>query len=283
HKHAVSAVAFFKDGRRVVTGSWDRTVQIWDVEERALVGRPLLGHIDFVYSIAISPDDRRIASGGQDKAIIIWDVDSQQRRRRLVRHIGEIWSLCFSPDGKKLASGSHDKRVIIWDAETGVVLSILKGSDSPVFRVAFSPYGPKLASGTQCKIQVWNTDNAQAEPPILDIDAHKDWVHIVWSPDGQQIVSASEDKTVKFWDSLDGTQISGPYTHHTNDINSLAISSDGSFIATASDDKTVCLWSIKQMDQPLKLEHTALVFCVAFSRSGELLATGDSSGNLQLW
>ncbi|KAG2368276.1 hypothetical protein BDR07DRAFT_1391630, partial [Suillus spraguei] len=164
---------------------------------------------------------------------------------------------------------------------TGVVLSILKGSESPVFRVAFSPYGPKLASGTQSKIQVWNTDNPKL--PILDINAHNDWVHIAWSPDGQQIVSASEDKTVKFWDSLNGTLIGGPWTGHTNDINSLAISSDGSFIATASDDKTVCLWSIKQMAQPLKLEHTALVFCVAFSHSGEWLATGDSSGNLQLW
>ncbi|KAG2033023.1 WD40-repeat-containing domain protein [Suillus americanus] len=71
---------------------------------------------------------------------------------------------------------------------------------------------------------------------------------------------------------------------HTNDINSLAISSDGSFIATTSHDKTLRLWdteSCQQIGQPL--EHTTSVYSVAISPSGELLMDGDFHGNLQLW
>jgi hypothetical protein len=106
----------------------------------------------------------------------------------------------------------------------------------------------------------------------------------MWLPDGQQLVSASEDKTVKFWDPSNGTQIGQTCTGHTNDITSLAISSDGSFIATASDDTTVRLWSVKSYEQIGKpLKHTTYVNCVAISPSGELLASGDFHGNLQLW
>ncbi|KAG1814086.1 hypothetical protein EV424DRAFT_1326288 [Suillus variegatus] len=151
-----------------------------------------------------------------------------------------------------------------------------------VLCVAFSPDGLKLASGTLRNILVWDTHNAKL---LFDIGAHEDWVNsIVWSPDGQQLVSASRDKTIKFWDSANGTQIGQPCTGHTCNIRSLAISSDGSFIATASDDYTVRLWNTKSRQQIGRaLKHTTYVFCVAISPSGELLASGDSDGNLQLW
>jgi WD40 repeat protein len=283
HTKAVSAVAFFKDDQRVVTGSWDRTLQIWDVKKRTLVGGPFEGHSDDVISVAVSPDDKRIASGGDDGVIIIWDVDSKQMvLKPLEEHTDRVRSVCFSPDGKRLASGSYDERVIVWDAETGVVLSKFQGNLGGVCCVAFSPDGLKLASGGYCTVRVWYTDNAEL---LFDIDAHHHYVRsVVWTPDGQQLVSASADTTVKFWDSSNGDQIGQPCTGHTSYIRSLAISSDGSFIATASYDMTVRLWSTesyRQIGHPL--EHTARVYCVAISLSGELLASGDCDGNLQLW
>ncbi|KAG1821952.1 WD40-repeat-containing domain protein [Suillus subaureus] len=284
HAKAVSAVAFFKDGRRVVTASKDKTLRIWNVEKIELVGGPFEGHSDYVDSVAVSPDDRQIASGGGDGVIIIWDVDSKQKVL-VVRHEDRVKSLCFSPDGKRLASGSLDGTVIIWDAKTGTVLSTLvqgPGHPSSVFCVAFSPDGLKLASGTRRYIRVWSTDNADL---LFDIDAHDDWVqNVVWSPDGQQLVSASHDTTIKFWDSSNGTQIGQPCTSHNSSIASLAISSDGFFIAIASHNNTVQMWSTKSHQQiGQALEHTALVIFVAISPNGELLASGDSAGNLQLW
>ncbi|KAG1821954.1 WD40-repeat-containing domain protein [Suillus subaureus] len=285
HTKKVLAVAFFKDGRRIVTASEDKTLRIWDVEKGALVGGPFEGHSDCVISVAVSPDDRRIASGGRDRAMIIWDVDSKQMLfDPLVKHTDWVESVCFSPDGKRLASGSHDRRVIIWDAETGAVLSTpwVQGWNRWLYCVAFSPDGLKLASGGYGTVWVWRTSNAQL---LLTINTHQDFIQsVVWTPDGKQLVSASHDKTIKFWNSSDGIQIGQPCTGHTSSIKSLAISFDGSFIATASDQKTVQLWSTKshkQIGKPLK--HTARVCCVAISPNGELLVSGDWEGNVQLW
>ncbi|KAG2148638.1 WD40-repeat-containing domain protein [Suillus bovinus] len=281
---AVLAVAFFKDGQRIVTASMDETLQIWDVEKSVVVGEPFEGHSGYVNSVTVSPDDRRIASGGADGAITIWDVDSKQKvLGPLVKHTSWVSSVCFSPDGKRIASGSWDATVIIWDAETGVVL--IKFANDPqdwVYSVAFSPDGLKLAHGTWHNIWIWSIDGAKL---LLKIHAHQDVVRsVVWSPDGQQLVSASDDKIIKFWNCSNGLQIGQPCTGHTHKIYSLAISSDSSFISTASHDKTVRLWSTtshKQIGQAL--EHTAPAFCVAISPGGELLASGDFSGNPQLW
>lgn len=142
----------------------------------------------------------------------------------------------------------------------------------------------KLASGSWDKILVWRTDNTEL---ILTINGHTSLVRsVAWSPDGQQLISASKDKTVKFWDSCTGRQIGQPCTGHTGHITSHAISYDGSFIATASesDDKTVRLWNTRtrqQVGQALK--HTNWVYCVAISPDGELLGSSGVDGVIYLW
>jgi WD40 repeat protein len=96
HTKRVWAVAFFKDGRRIVTPSKNKTLQIWDVETRTLVGDPFEGHSDHVYSVAVSPDDRRFASGGETGVIIIWDVDRKQMLFKLEKHKKNTFRRCVS-------------------------------------------------------------------------------------------------------------------------------------------------------------------------------------------
>jgi WD40 repeat protein len=105
----------------------------------------------------------------------------------------------------------------------------------------------------------------------------------VWLPDGQQLVSASCDRTIKFWNSLDGSQIGKPCIGHADSIFSLAVSSDGSFIATASDDKTVRLWSTETYRQiGQSLEHPARVPFVVICPNMELLVSANGEKVL-LW
>ena len=133
-------------------------------------------------------------------------------------------------------------------------------------------------------IRVWRTEPNNTEL-LLQIDAHQDCVaSVVWSPDGQQLLSASYDKTAKFWDSSTGLQIGQPCTGHTRNIFHVAISVDGSFIATASHDKTVRLWSTETHKQIGRaLEHSDRVVCLAISPNGALLINGGEDGKVRLW
>ena len=63
HTDSVSSVAFSPDGRHIVSGSFDKTIRVWDVQTGGQVGNPLQGHTSSVNSVAFSPDGRHIVSG----------------------------------------------------------------------------------------------------------------------------------------------------------------------------------------------------------------------------
>ena len=78
HKEPVSSFAFSPDGKTVATGSWDKTIKLWDAgsgQERAT----LKGHTDFVNFVAFSPDGKTLASGSDDGTIKLWDVPPPPR------------------------------------------------------------------------------------------------------------------------------------------------------------------------------------------------------------
>ena len=62
---------FSSDGRRVVTGSWDRTARVWDAESRKTIAI-LAGHTDRVNSAAFSPNALRVVTASSDKTARIW-------------------------------------------------------------------------------------------------------------------------------------------------------------------------------------------------------------------
>ena len=78
HSNWVRSVAFSPDGARIVSGSGDYTIRIWDVETRKMVGEPLVGHSNRVWSVAFSPDGKRIVSGSWDCTIWMWDLELKQ-------------------------------------------------------------------------------------------------------------------------------------------------------------------------------------------------------------
>ena len=69
HTHWIRIVAFSPDGRYIVSGSNDKTIQLWDAQTGSQVGNPLQGHTDSVHSVAFSPDGRHIVSGSSDWTI----------------------------------------------------------------------------------------------------------------------------------------------------------------------------------------------------------------------
>lgn len=118
HTGTITAVAYCPEGKRIVTGSRDRTLKVWG----AATGKELLslkGHTRGVTSVACSPDGRHIASASGERMmageVIVWDAETGDEIDRIKAHDDCIHSVAFSPDGRSIASGGADKVLRVWD------------------------------------------------------------------------------------------------------------------------------------------------------------------------
>jgi WD40 repeat protein len=158
--NSVVSVAFSPDGTRIVSGSDDETVRVWDTVSGAEALPPLRGHENGVTSVAFSPDGTRIVSGSDDKTVRVWDtVSGAEALSPLRGHKNWVISVAFSPDGTRIVSGSHDNTVRVWDTVSGAeALPPLRGHESGVNSVTFSPDGTRIISRSYDNIVcVWDT------------------------------------------------------------------------------------------------------------------------------
>jgi WD40 repeat protein len=107
HTGSVSSVAVSSSGSRIVSGSHDHTVRIWD----AISGAPqhnLEGHRNLVRSVTFSSDGLRVVSGSDDRNVRIWDATTGVVLHTLEGHTDGVLSVDISSNGLRIVSGSFD-------------------------------------------------------------------------------------------------------------------------------------------------------------------------------
>jgi RNA polymerase sigma factor (sigma-70 family) len=242
HTGSVHAVAFSPNGRKLATGSQDRTVRLWDVTSRKELAT-LRGHTVGVLAVAFSPDGETIASAGLDRTIRLWNAASGQERTYLLGHRLPITALAYSPDGSILASAGQDGTVRLWNPRSGRELAVLKGHTDVVSSLAFSRDGKRLVTGSwDHTIRLWDV-NSRTE--LATLTGHTDRVRCVgFSPDGNMILSGGQDRSLRLW-SLGRGLTSLILVRHTDSVNCLSCASATMRLATGSADKTVNIWQFE--------------------------------------
>ena len=107
--------------------------------------------------------------------------------------------------------------------------------------------------------------------------------NVSYSPDGQTLASASEDKTVRLWDAKSGQELR-VFKGHTNTVRSVSFSPDSPTLASAGNDKTVRVWDVKTGKELRVLKgHTSVVYSVCYSPDGQTLASASEDKTVRLW
>ncbi|KAI9727364.1 MAG: hypothetical protein M1834_008435 [Cirrosporium novae-zelandiae] len=273
HSRTIRTIAFSPDGSRLVSGSWDCAVRVWDVSTGRL-DYILDGHLDWVSTVAFSINGK-LASGSRDNTVRIWDIATGQIDHILEGHSDEIQVVTFS--GIKLASGSKDGTVRIWDTITGRADHIFKDFTSHG-TVNISPDGSKLVYGNDSdQIKLWNVTTGQVARTFEDVSEN-----IAFSFDGSKLASGSEDHTLRIWDIATG-HLDHILVGHSECIIIPIFSPDGKTLISHSEDNTIRIWDIatEQANHIFKID-VHFNQCITLSPNGMQLAFSSESTFMQI-
>jgi WD40 repeat protein len=280
HLDGVSSVTFDPLGTTLASGSYDRTVKLWNVAS----GQPLhtLGHPESVMSVAFHPLGRTLASGSHDKTVRLWDVATGAPVLTLEGHRETVNCVAFDSPSGTIASGSHDGTVKLWGVESGQLLHTLEGHRGPVMSVAFDGPGRMLASGSQDHtVKLWDVASGRW---LRTLEGQSNTVtSVAFDPLGSTLATGSHDQTVKVWDVASG-QLVHTLDGHLDLVTSVAFDPRGHTLASASGDYTAKLWDVTsgRLVRTLDGNHE-LVTSVAFDPQGHALASASSDQTVKLW
>jgi len=238
---AVASARFSPNGKRIVTGSWDNSAKIWNVE----TGRAelkLIGHGGYVNSAEFSPDPdgNLILTASDDKTARIWDAKTGLLVRKFIGHQDRVTAATFSSDGRYVLTASGDKTARVWDAKTAKQLHVYKGHQWGLLSAAFSKDGSRIITGSADNTaRIWDVQTEQLHATLAGHTAAVG--SVAFSPDGLRAITGSQDDTAKIWDADKGKEVL-TLKGHTQEVTSVSFSGDGAYVLTASRDGTAMIW-----------------------------------------
>lgn len=233
------------------------------IERRMLPRQPqthsLPGHAATITCLAIHPTFTICASGSEDSTIKIWDHESGEYQKTLKGHTNTVRSVAFTPTGKYLASASSDLSIKLWDVVNYTCVRTLRAHDHTISAVQFIPasleYMAKNRKTINTGIKTASGENTQT---LTGIDAS--------SAGASFLVSASRDKTIKFWDIETGF-VAHTISDSQDWVRCLAVrQSDGEVIAAAGNELSISIYKTTGTRNKIAslIGHEHVIECLSF-------------------
>ncbi len=321
HGQYVHSVAYSPDGRYIASGSSNKTIKIHSAADGKVLAT-LPGHRDGVLSVCFSPDGRQLLSGSYDNTARLWDLATRRMLQEFKGHNWWVWAAEFSPDAKRIVTAGQDGRAVVWQKQEVTEqpsaspqppapspqphyarLTEFNGHGGAVYSARFSPDGTLVCTGGyDNRVMIWNPDEVQpvdigrrlegAADPRADhmiLSGHDGPVRAVaFSPNGQLVISGSEDNTIRVWDVATGEGVKA-LRGHGSPVRACAFAPDGQWVLSGGDDQQARVWNVQGYQEVRVLHATAFsghedaVLSARFSPDGRQIVTASRDRTASLW
>jgi WD40 repeat protein len=293
HRGWVFSAVLLRDGHRILSGSNDGTVKLWEIDKEPHLVRTIETG-EGILAVAVSPDEKTALSGDFRGSIKLWNLKDGRLIRRLDGHTQNVSAIQFFPDGLHTLSAGDDGSLRIWDVRTGRQVKVLrppaKGANVQINAARVSPDGRMVISGgNDMKITAWDPNSGF----IL-------WVQqfaggyiqtLAFSADGSKIVSGSFDRAVRIWNSNDGSlvaKLGGDAGFGSAFGESTTFLPGDRFIVTGGEDGMIRRQDLNTGRVTYFARHSSgnsvsPVYGIATSVYGRWLVSGGADGTVKIW
>lgn len=284
----VRCVDVSTNGKRVVSGSSDGTIIVWQCARGRLTKthtHALPADLNGARSLLIV-DQSTVVVGTNSGAMVRWDWSADEALCFADEHTEPVLTLSRLSNGAAdaIISGGGDNAVRKWSIRNGKQIGepVLRLNDA-VYATAVAAKGPHQLLFAACadgKVHIHDGIDGWQSPFV----GHTGAVQAIAISDDDRdlVVTGSADKTARVW-TEDG-QLGHALTGHRREVTAVALSPvDTSRIITGSADGTAIIWDRYQRSPIHTLDHGAPVWAVAVTPDGERVITGGSGGSIKIW
>ncbi len=307
HTRPVGAVALSKYATHALVTTDPSSFHVWNLQAAAGDARELR-HDGRVARITFRPGTSQLLTAGLDGKARLWEAKDGSRIREFDGHAGGIYDAAFSPDGGLLATAGQDRAVRLWNPETGQEIGMPLLHQAPVGHAEFSADGRMLltASGSfsdhaepltglkralalklnpgPWTIRVWDLSKGET---VWDLQIPGGVLETRLSPDGNQIITAGLDVTVRAWTKAGGDVARKKRRFERGEISAINYSPDGkrivvSLTSGAFEPLAAHVLDADTLEEVLPpLSHSDGVDYACFSSDGRKIATaGEDYGRV---
>jgi len=251
HGHFVTDVVMSSDGQFALSGSWDKTLRLWDLNA-GVTTRQFTSHTKDVLSVAFSADNRQIVSGSRDRTIKLWNTLAQCKYT-IQDDCHNDWVSCvrFSPSTHNpiIVSAGWDKVVKVWNLTNCRLKTNHYGHKGYLNAVTVSPDGSLCASGGKDgQAMLWDLNEGKH---LYTLDGNDVINALTFSPN-RYWLCAAVGPVIKVWDLEDKRvvdELKPAVISNTKNpppqCISLAWSADGQTLYSGYTDNLIRVWDVQ--------------------------------------